>query len=128
MEPRREGPEVRWQVLDSEGEVVYHDHVVKLAGDSQISLRGGCFCNPGAAEAAFEFQADRTMQCLKTLPQGEFSPARLSHCMGDLPVGAVRASLGMASNASDVERLLSFLGSNLGAGVPDNAEFTASGP
>jgi selenocysteine lyase/cysteine desulfurase len=122
------GATVAFNVLDSDGEVVYHDHVVKLAGDSQISLRGGCFCNPGAAEAAFEFQADRTMQCLKTLPQGEFSPARLSHCMGDLPVGAVRASLGMASNASDVDRLLTFLNSDLGAGVPSNAEFTASGP
>ena len=126
MEDR--GATVAFNVLDPEGEVVYHDLVVKHAGEAGISLRGGCFCNPGAAEAAFEFQADRTMQCLQTLPQGEFSPARLSHCMGDLPVGAVRASLGMASNAADVERLLSFLNSDIVAGVPVNAQFTASGP
>ncbi len=122
------GATVAFNVLDPEGEVVYHDHVVKQAGDAQISLRGGCFCNPGAAEAAFEFQADRTLQCFQTLPQGEFSPARLSHCMGDLPVGAVRASLGMASNAADVARLLSFLSSDIGVAAPANTEFTASGP
>lgn len=122
------GATVAFNVLDADGEVVYHDQVVQLAGQSNISLRGGCFCNPGAAEAAFDFEADRTMQCLQTLPPGEFSPARLSHCLGDLAVGAVRASLGMASNSADVERLLAFLASDLKAQVPAGAAFTASGP
>jgi len=105
------GAAVAFNVLDPGGDVVYHDEVVERAGQLGISLRGGCFCNPGSAEAAFGFQADRTMQCLNTLPQGEFSPARLSHCLGDLPVGAVRASLGMATNRTDVDRFLEFLGS-----------------
>jgi len=122
------GATVAFNVLDADGEVVYHDDVVHQAGLTQISLRGGCFCNPGAAEAAFEFEADRTMQCLQTLPPGEFSPARLSHCLGDLAVGAVRASLGMASNATDVERVLAFLASDIKAQVSTGAAFTASGP
>ena len=126
MEQR--GATIAFNVLDADGNVVYHEQVVKEAGDRGISLRGGCFCNPGAAEAAFEFEADRTLECFRNLPQGEFTPARLSHCMGDLPVGAVRASLGMASNAEDVERLLAFLRSDIGAGVPASAEFSASGP
>ncbi len=126
MEDR--GAAVAFNVLDAEGNVVYHDDVVHQAGLEHISLRGGCFCNPGAAEAAFEFEADRTMQCLQTLPPGEFSPARLSHCLGDLAVGAVRASLGMASNAADVDRLLAFLAIDLKAQVPAGAAFTASGP
>ena len=125
---RDRGATAAFNVLDDQGNVVYHDEVVHQAGLSQISLRGGCFCNPGAAEAAFDFQADQTLECMQTLPRGEFSPARLSRCMGDLPVGAVRASLGMASNATDVERFLTFLGSDIGAGVPADAEFTASGP
>jgi len=126
MEDR--GATVAFNVLDPQGDVVYHDEVVHQAGLSQISLRGGCFCNPGAAEAAFEFQADRTMSCLQTLPPGEFSPAKLSACLGDLAVGAVRASLGMASNAADVDQLLTFLGSDIEAQVPTGAAFTASGP
>ena len=91
-------------------------------------MRGGCFCNPGAADTELDYETERTMQCLQTLPPGEFSPARLSHCLGDLAVGAVRASLGMASNSADVERLLAFLASDLKAQVPAGAAFTASGP
>ncbi len=117
-----------FNVVDADGEVVYHDDVVQQAGLAQISLRGGCFCNPGAAETAFEFEAGRTLECFKTLPAGKFSPARLSRCLGDLAVGAVRASLGMASNAADVDRLLSFLASDLKARAPAGAAFTASGP
>ena len=29
-----------------------------------ISVRGGCFCNPGASEAAFGFVADRAAKCI----------------------------------------------------------------
>jgi len=122
------GATVAFNVVDADGGVVYHDDVVQQAGLAQISLRGGCFCNPGAAEAAFEFEAGRTLECFQTLPAGEFSPARLSRCLGDLAVGAVRASLGMASNAADVDRLLAFLASDLKARAPAGAAFTASGP
>ena len=50
------GATVAFNMLDADGEVVYHDDVVHQAGLKQISLRGGCFCNPGAAEAAFAFK------------------------------------------------------------------------
>lgn len=126
MEDR--GAAVAFNMLDAEGEVVYHGDVVHRAGLAHISVRGGGFCNPGAAEAAFEFEADRTLECLQTLSPEEFSAARLSSCLGDLAVGAVRASLGMASNAADVDRLLEFLASDLKAQVPVASAFTASGP
>ena len=38
----------------------------------------------------------------------EFTPERFSAC-ADTEVGAIRASLGMASNDDDVARLLGFL-------------------
>jgi selenocysteine lyase/cysteine desulfurase len=69
-------------------------------------LRGGCFCNPGAAEAAFSFDADRMARCLDSLGSG-FSIPRLQRCLGPgVAVGAVRASVGLANNRRDIRRAL----------------------
>ena len=74
-----------------------------------ISIRTGCFCNPGAAEAAFQYPAVKAYQCFEILSPGDFSLQQFSSCMNDKPVGAVRASLGIASNEPDVERFVQLL-------------------
>ena len=66
-----------------------------------IAIRGGCFCNPGASEHAFGFDALHARGCF----DGEFSVARLRACMADRPVGALRASLGVATIEADLDRL-----------------------
>jgi selenocysteine lyase/cysteine desulfurase len=81
--------------------------VEAAAREAGISVRGGCFCNPGAAEAAFGVEPERLKRCLTTL-DGEFTPRRLSACAGT-EVGAIRASLGLANNDDDVARLLELL-------------------
>jgi len=70
-------------------------------------VRGGCFCNPGAAEAAFGVDPARLKTCLTRLG-GAFTPERLSACAG-IEVGAIRASVGLANNEGDIERLLALL-------------------
>ena len=70
-------------------------------------MRGGCFCNPGAAEAAFGVEPQRLKRCM-TMLDAEFTPERLSACAGT-EVGAIRASLGLANNDGDVARLLELL-------------------
>jgi selenocysteine lyase/cysteine desulfurase len=57
--------------------------------DAGICVRTGCFCNPGAAEAAFGFTGRDPSQ----MPGG----------------GAVRASVGLPSNLDDVRRFLGWL-------------------
>jgi selenocysteine lyase/cysteine desulfurase len=57
--------------------------VEAAARERKIAVRGGCFCNPGAAEHAFQ------------------NPPMLKP-----PLGAVRASMGIASTQNDVDRLL----------------------
>ena len=71
-----------------------------------IALRGGCFCNPGAAEHAFAIPAARAAECL----QGRFTVPRLRACLDGPAVGALRVSLGMATTAGDLDALLSFIG------------------
>ena len=75
------GAVVAFNVLDDTGAIVPHEIVERQAREVRVSVRGGCFCNPGAAEAAgVGFNA---------------------------PVpGAVRASLGVASDRRDVDRLV----------------------
>ena len=87
------------------GRIVAHEVVEQAARDRGIAIRSGCFCNPGAAEHAFGIDAGRALTCSK----GAFSLARFRACLGDTPVGAVRASLGVATSARDVDRLADFI-------------------
>jgi selenocysteine lyase/cysteine desulfurase len=82
--------------------------VVEAAAASGISLRGGCFCNPGATESAFGYDPGDLRRCLESTMDG-FTLERFSDCMNGAPVGAVRASLGLASNEEDVDRLVKLL-------------------
>lgn len=98
------GGAVSFNVLDGHGRALPYAAVETAARRARISVRGGCFCNPGAAEAAFAVAPERLKQCLSRLA-GEFTPRRLSACAGS-EVGAIRASLGLANNDADVMRLL----------------------
>jgi len=70
-----------------------------------ISLRTGCFCNPGAGEGAFEITDGQLTGSAEwgTRPVDEYLD-RIGLPTG----GAVRVSLGLASNQADVERFLDF--------------------
>jgi selenocysteine lyase/cysteine desulfurase len=84
------------------GRVLPYEDVEAFARDRGIAIRGGCFCNPGAAEQAFAIPARRARACLR----GEFTVSRFRSCLGDIPVGALRASLGISSSLSDIDRLI----------------------
>ena len=117
MEAR--GGTVAFNLVDADRAVIPHEQVVAAAARSNISLRGGCFCNPGATEVAFGFEPGKLRGCLERV-QDEFSLERLAECMDGAPVGAVRASLGLASNAEDVDRLVGLL-QELSGARPDAA-------
>jgi selenocysteine lyase/cysteine desulfurase len=85
-----------------DGRVLPYELVETKARQIGVAIRGGCFCNPGAAEHAFGILARVARGCLG----GEFSVERFRLCLGGGAVGAVRASVGVATNAGDLERLL----------------------
>jgi len=104
------GGTVTFNVLDASGEAVPYELVEDRARRANVSVRGGCFCNPGASETAFGFVADRTAQCIaETGREGwslESFARRMRACGGAHAIGAVRASVGMASSEQDLERLV----------------------
>jgi selenocysteine lyase/cysteine desulfurase len=101
------GGTVAFNVMNRDGRVVPYQHVEGKALVSGVSVRGGCFCNPGAAERAFGFPAAESAACMERARREGFSIERFAECLGgDIVVGAVRASFGIASNERDIERLL----------------------
>jgi selenocysteine lyase/cysteine desulfurase len=82
--------------------------VESAARDAAIAVRGGCFCNPGCAEAAFAFPDVRVRSCLDTLGDA-FTIPRFASCLDDHTVGAIRVSMGLGTVRADVDRFLTFL-------------------
>jgi len=101
------GGTVSFNLHDASGHPIDQDTIEQRAAEAGISIRTGCFCNPGAAEAALALDGDKIGACLDHL-----GPAALQHdfrsCLG-AATGAVRVSLGWGSTFDDLCRLFEFL-------------------
>jgi selenocysteine lyase/cysteine desulfurase len=108
---------VTFNVLDARGAVVPYELVEQRARAAGVSLRTGCFCNPGASEAALGLDADVVGRCFRAANAGGdgFDDDRFFTCLREArpgnAVGAVRYSLGMANNDADVERAVDVVAS-----------------
>ena len=102
----RRGATVVFNVLDDRGDAVPYALVEARAARARVSVRGGCFCNPGASEAAFSFVAERAARCQESHGNRRFTVAQFAECMHGQAVGAIRASFGAPSNARDLARLV----------------------
>jgi len=102
----RRGGTVSFNFLHPNGEIIDERYVDRIAQKHSISLRTGCFCNPGAGEVAFTISRE-------TLVGGEFGAGMTLDDYVDaigLPSGgAVRASLGLPTNHADIERFGEFV-------------------
>jgi selenocysteine lyase/cysteine desulfurase len=92
------------------GRVVAYKEVEATARARGVAIRGGCFCNPGTAARAFGLNAPRTRACLR----GDFSLPRFRTCMDGRAVGALRASVGLATNGTNIERLSAVIAEVIG--------------
>jgi selenocysteine lyase/cysteine desulfurase len=80
------------------------------AGRAGISLRTGCFCNPGDGEVAHGITRDAMAQCFigsSTPVSFEDCAETIRYATGKAP-NTMRASLGLASNFADAYALVSF--------------------
>ncbi len=104
------GGTVAFNVLDPDGRVVPFGEVERAAAAVGISVRGGCFCNPGAAEKALDLPAAEALECFESIPHGDFSLSRFARCMGpDAAVGALRVSVGIPTVGADLTRFAAFV-------------------
>lgn len=102
----RRGGTVTLNVLDPEGAIVDERAVSKDSAARGISLRTGCFCNPGAGEAAFSISRRLlTGAVRRTTGTIDDYLQRLGLPSG----GAVRVSFGLSSSPGDVDAFLDFI-------------------
>ena len=83
--------------------------IEELANEKGISLRTGCFCNPGAGEMAEGLTAEDMVAGLNDGPE-----LSLPHFLqviqhrGNKSAGAIRVSVGLVTNFADVYRFMHF--------------------
>ena len=103
----RRGGTVTFNVFDPEGRFVDHALIERRAAARGISLRTGCFCNPGAGEMALGIGAGEIATCFRR-SNGHLTYDDFRRCIDGKSTGAVRVSLGWASSFADVETFLAF--------------------
>jgi selenocysteine lyase/cysteine desulfurase len=104
------GGTVALNFLDPDGRVIDERAVSRDSSAAGISLRTGCFCNPGAGEAAFGLSRRDLSDAGRVLSRRRITGAVDEYLsLVGLPTGgAVRVSLGIASTIDDVDAFLDF--------------------
>jgi selenocysteine lyase/cysteine desulfurase len=103
------GGTITLNFYDADGRLLDYRRVEELAGQERISLRTGCFCNPGPGETAEgltieDIDAAIAENADMTLPRFlQFVTHR-----GGKSAGAIRVSIGFVSNFADVQAFMRF--------------------
>jgi selenocysteine lyase/cysteine desulfurase len=103
------GGTIAFNFVDPAGTCYDIRRVEELANEKRISLRTGCFCNPGAGEATYGLTAEQIGSFFHVADGMSFDElrARIRESFG-MEVGAIRVSVGIASNFADVRQFLLF--------------------
>ena len=108
----RRGGTITFNFYDPDGMFLDHRLVERHANAVNISLRTGCFCNPGGGELALGISAEELSSCFvrydDRLTMDEFR-----RCIDDKSTGAVRISTGLVTTFADVYAFAQFAASFL---------------
>ena len=116
------GGTVTMNFYDARGQYFDHRLIEQAANRAGISLRTGCFCNPGGGEIALGISKDELLTCLTTTkPRVTFDDFRI--CIDSKQAGAVRVSVGLVSNFADVYRFVRFARSFVDQDARDSAMY-----
>jgi molybdenum cofactor sulfurtransferase len=101
----RRGGTIAFNLCDANGKKFNCGWVQDLASKARISLRTGCFCNPGDGEVTHNVTKDRMADCFEGT-----SPDREGICkvIRDDEMASIRVSVGLVSNFPDVYRFMHF--------------------
>jgi selenocysteine lyase/cysteine desulfurase len=110
------GGTMAMNLFDRNGRWIPHHIVEQAASEMNISIRTGCFCNPGIAEQALGYSEHSVNPRGKTFTSylwmaDKIGIDRLLSVIEpfETPFGMVRASVGIASNFDDVWRWMELL-------------------
>lgn len=109
LKAEKRGGAVTLNFFDKDNKPVDIRIIEQAANQHNISLRTGCFCNPGAGEIALEISKMELAACfsqsghIQRLTYDDFRT-----CIDGKASGAVRLSVGLVSNFEDVQAALKF--------------------
>jgi selenocysteine lyase/cysteine desulfurase len=116
----RRGGTIAFNLFDAAGRFVDHALVERRAAERGISLRTGCFCNPGAGELALGIGGGEIASCFSRAG-GHLTYDDFRRCIDGKSTGAVRVSFGWASNFADAQAFLAFAREMLDGGLERGA-------
>ena len=101
------GGTITFNIFDPQGHFMDHVYVEQCANALNISLRTGCFCNPGGGELALGLSSGELQSCFALKPRMEYEDFR--RCIDDKSTGAVRISVGLVSTFEDCYAFIQFI-------------------
>jgi selenocysteine lyase/cysteine desulfurase len=105
----KRGGAVTANFFDKDGGLIDHRFIEQEANKHNISLRTGCFCNPGAGEIALGISKPELAACFTQPDHSQrLSLDDFRLCIDGKASGAVRVSVGLVSNFEDVLVFLKF--------------------
>lgn len=98
------GGTIAMNFYDPDSHFIDHLRVEERANQRGISLRSGCFCNPGDGEMALGLSAEELTSCFAVKTNIDYQDFRT--CLVEKSTGAVRVSLGLVSNFADIYQMV----------------------
>lgn len=105
------GGTIAFNFCDPKGQIIEFCNVEKLAIEANISLRTGCFCNPGVNETIYGLTEREIESCFGSSERMTFEQyLTIIKQKYRKNMGAIRISLGLVSNFSDIWKFKQFAG------------------
>lgn len=106
------GATITFNLYDDQEELIFYRDVEAAASLQNISVRGGCFCNPGAFEAAHNIKKEAFHTAFDQMEEMTFGNL-VGALKKEYVVGAVRVSFGYISTFEDAVAIVDFVRSYL---------------
>jgi molybdenum cofactor sulfurtransferase len=103
----RRGGTIAFNVCDPSGAVFDCYAIQEKINQHGISIRSGCFCNPGVREYALGLMREDLVSVFSQKKRLTYE--QFLHVIDGRKQGALRVSVGLATNFSDVYRFLHFV-------------------
>ena len=102
------GGNIIMNFFDAAGEVIPFEKIEALTNAQKISIRSGCFCNPGIDEINNCITTDEISKYFTSRGKGDYYD--MIAFLGKMR-GATRVSVGMATSKRDLDTYISFVAS-----------------
>jgi molybdenum cofactor sulfurtransferase len=101
----RRGGNIILNFLDAHGRVIPFELAEERANGKMISIRSGCFCNPGIDEINNCITTEEMSTYFSTHEKGDYHD--MVATLGKMR-GAIRVSVGLATNVADLDAFVGF--------------------